>query len=425
MNYNDVISKIHSFKRLGSRLGLERMKRLLQLLGNPHQGMKVIHVAGTNGKGSVCRYLYSILQTQGYKTGLYTSPFLERFTERIEFNGKEIEQSELIESASSVFEQVDTMIANGEESPTEFEIITAIAFYYYSRQNLDYLILEVGLGGRGDATNVIETSLVSVITSIDYDHTEYLGDTLEKIAFEKSGIIKKNCPVVVCVKDRGALAVIRERAENQSAPFIPVPYDTISDIKSDLNGYSFNFLSNDYKTGMLGAHQVENAATAITVIEQLRAKGIKISQEALLEGLLRAKQNGRFEIIERNPLTIIDGAHNISGMMSLRKTISELLEGKKILLCIGLLRDKDIDEILDIIVPIVHEVVVTEPKNDRKIYAYDLERKLKEYHVPIMNISDIRQAKAYIIKNGSNFDGIVYAGSLYLIGAIRSLYKNP
>lgn len=424
MNYNDVITKIHSYKRLGFRLGLERMKKLLQLLGNPQQGMKVIHVAGTNGKGSVCRYLYSILQAEGYRTGLYTSPYLERFTERIEFDGYEIKPSELIHAADFVFEKVDQMILQGEESPTEFEIVTAIAFYYFSLKPMDYLILEVGLGGRGDATNVIEKPLVSVITPIGFDHTEYLGDTLGKIAFEKAGIIKNNCPVVANVIDDEALSVIKNRAKQLAAPLIEVPCHKISNIKRDLSGYAFHLSSQNYKVGMLGDHQVENAATALMVIEQLRAQSIKISQESLHEGLLKARQKGRFEIISEKPLTIIDGAHNILGMKSLKKTTTDILENKRILLCIGLLRDKDIDDILDIIIPTAHEVVVTEPLNERKMEAYDLKRKIENYRVPCNHFSDVQAAIKYIKDCGTNYDGILFAGSLYLIGVIRSLYKK-
>lgn len=422
MNYNDVISKIFSFKGLGSRLGLERMNRLMELLDNPQNKLKVIHVAGTNGKGSVCRYLYSILQAQGYKVGLYSSPYFESFTEMIESNGKEIEPSELIESASDVFKQVDWMLENNEDSPGEFEIITAIAFQYFSKKQLDYVILEVGLGGKGDATNVVEKPLISVITSIDYDHIDILGDTLQKIAYHKSGIIKKNCPVVACVKDKGAFDVINQVAKSHTAPLTKVPYNEIDNVKSDLNVYSFEFQLNTYKVGMLGTHQAENAVTALTVIEQFKNMKINVSQEAIEKGLLNAKQKGRFEIIQTNPTTIIDGAHNVLGMKSLRKTMTELFKNKKILLCIGLLKDKEVDEILDIIIPIADKVVVTEPDNERKMAAHDLKTKIEAFHVPCTQFSTIKKAKEYTTTHSTGFDVILYAGSLYLIGKIRGMY---
>ncbi len=429
MNYEEVLNKIHSFGRFGSRLGLERMRTLLDLLNNPQDGMKIIHVAGTNGKGSVCRNIYSVLQTQGYKTGLYTSPYLERFTERIEFNGKEIGEKKLIEHAGLVFQKAHEMIEKGFDSPTEFEIVTAIAFNYFKEMRMDYLVLEVGLGGRGDATNIINHPMVSVITTISFEHMEYLGDTLGKIAFEKSGIIKNECPVVTSVTEPEALEVIKGICHERHCALTQVPFNNISNIKASLEKYSFDFSFEDVacsniEIGMLGMHQIENAATAITVIESMRNQGVRIEQEAISRGLKSSIQKGRFEIISKKPLILIDGAHNLEGMRALKNTISQLFINKKILLCIGLMKDKRAQEIMDVLSPLVQEVIVTEPENDRKMSACELRSLIEKYKITSHPIPDIIEACEYAMTRSSDFDAIIFTGSLYLIGKVRGQLKS-
>lgn len=424
MNYEDVLDKIHSFGRFGSRLGLERMMKLLKLLGNPQDQMKTIHVAGTNGKGSVSRNIYTILQTQGYKTGLYTSPFLERFTERIEFNGYEITKEDLVQCAITVFKKAEEMISQGSDSPTEFEIVTAIAFIYFKKMKMDYLVLEVGLGGRGDATNVIHHPIVSVITTISLEHTEYLGDSLSQIAFEKSGIIKNRCPVVTSVTKPEALEVIKEICNERQCPLTQVPINCITKIESSFEKFAFDFLLNDavyphIEIGMLGMHQIENAATAITVIDEMRRQGIPVDNKSIYNGLRNAKQNGRFEIVSRQPLVIIDGAHNLEGIRALKNTISQLFANKKILLCIGLMKDKKVHEIVEILAPYVQEVITTEPENDRKMSACELSGLIGKHKVPSHPIPDIVQACEYAMTRSSDFDAIIFTGSLYLIGKVR------
>ena len=315
MTYEEALERIHGFSRFGSRLGLSRMERLLDRMGNPQEDMKVIHVAGTNGKGSVSRFLYSILLENGYKVGLYTSPFLERFTERIEFDGREISREDLATSAEAVLLQVDKMVSAGEDSPTEFELVTAIAFHYFSKKPMDLLILEVGLGGRGDSTNVIKTPLVSVITTISYDHMAQLGDTLEKIAFEKAGIVKPGCPVVCGAGEPGA-QVIRQAAEERGSEFYAASLLRLDGVETSRRGSVFNVDSSigkrrleGLRISMLGAHQVGNARCALTVVELLRKQGIiRISDDKIRKGLENAFHPGRMEIIKEKPLILIDGA---------------------------------------------------------------------------------------------------------------------
>ena len=313
MNYEETIEKIHGFQKFGSRLGLERMTVLMDFLGNPQDRMKVIHVAGTNGKGSVCRYLASVLKENGYKVGLYTSPYLERFTERIEFDGKEISKEDLTDCAETVFRAVDKMLEAGCESPTEFELVTAIGFVYFHRMPMDILVLEVGLGGRGDSTNIIEAPLASVITSISYDHRNVLGNTLGEIAREKAGIIKTGSPVISNVDDPEAARVIREAAYERGCDFYDASQTKPMDVKKSLDGYSFKGFSFGgapfpVELKMIGMHQVSNAICALTVIEVLAERGIiNIDLEKVRKGMKGALQKGRLEILSREPLLIIDG----------------------------------------------------------------------------------------------------------------------
>ena len=294
MNYEETINRIHGFQKFGSRLGLERMAVLMDILGNPQDDMKVIHVAGTNGKGSVCRFLASMLKENGYRAGLYTSPYLERFTERIELDGIEISREDLADCASAVFNAVDIMLAEGCESPTEFELVTAIGFVYFSRKPIDILVLEVGLGGRGDSTNMIKAPLASVITSVSYDHMNVLGSTLEEIAAEKAGIIKEGCPVISNVEDPGAAAVIRRIAKEKGSFLYDAAQIQPQNIKKSLKGYSFEIKTGHNKPaglfraelGMIGMHQVSNAICALSVIEVLEDRGIiSCKEENLRKGL--------------------------------------------------------------------------------------------------------------------------------------------
>lgn len=432
MTHEEALEEIHSLGRFGSKLGLSRMKGLMELLGNPQENMKVIHVAGTNGKGSVCRYIYSILEEQGYKTGLYTSPFLEVFNERIEFHGACISDEDLAECTAAVMDAVREMTDGGRESPTEFEVVTAIAFVYFSRKPMDYLVLEVGLGGRGDSTNVVEKPLVTVITSISYDHMDYLGDTLEAIAWEKAGILKCGCPVVFSIKDEGAAGKVMEEAEAKGCPAFDV-LGTVQtacvkkpeNVEKALSGYRFDawVFGESYPgiaLSMPGMHQVENALCALSVVETLK-KGnqIRIDRAAVYEGLRRARQIGRFEILGREPWVIIDGAHNDDGAKALAKVVKENFKGKRILLVCGILADKEADKMIEAFGGMGADLAATEPDNPRKLPSGEFCRRIRAAGYPCDDAGDYRQAVEYGKQRMADYDLILYAGSLYLIGKIR------
>ena len=433
MNYEEAIEKIHSFHVFGSRLGLERMKKLLELLGNPHENMKIIHVAGTNGKGSVCRYLYSVLEENGYKTGAYFSPYIENFTERIEFDRKEISREDLARYTERAIQGVEQMLALGYESPTEFELVTAIGLLYFAAKKADYVILEVGLGGKGDSTNICDKPVVTAITSISYDHMAQLGNTLELIAADKAGIIKNGVPVVVNVEDAGAFQVILSKAESLNAPLLDASRVRIERMEESLEGYSFDAVLTDGKRygdirlGMHGRHQISNAVCALQMIEVMRSCGVEMTDERIRTGMREARQKGRFEIMGKDPYLILDGAHNPAGVKALTDTVLTHFKGKKILLCTGILADKAYGEMAEEFTRLSADIIVTEVPNPRKMKAKELADAFEAFDLygkrerKLTVIPDYKEAAAHVKEIGGDYDLILWAGSLYLIGGVRRI----
>ena len=421
----DAVSRIHEFEKFGSILGLERMTSLMHELGDPQDGLKYIHVAGTNGKGSVCKYIYEVLEAQGYKTGLYTSPFLTVFNERIEFDHQYISDDDLSKYTDMVLEKVKILTERGEDSPTEFEVITAVAFLYFKEKNADFVVLEVGLGGLGDSTNIIRDPLCSVITSISFDHTDRLGNTLAEIASNKAGIIKEGCPAVTSSRAEEALEVFRQKVRETGSEYFETKDVEVSIVREDLEGTVFDASpGNTYyglKISMKGEHQIENAICALKTIEVLQDfHGIEIGIDAVYEGLEKAVQIGRFEIMKRDPLVIIDGAHNPDGARTLRETCLKLLEGKRILMLTGMLKDKDTVGILGEFMKITHDFVVTEPDNPRKMTAFELRSEVESMGARAISFKDPDDALDFAMNASKDYDCLVCAGSLYLIGHLRA-----
>lgn len=425
-----IIDRIHEFNRFGMVLGLDRMEELLRRLGNPQDDLKVIHVAGTNGKGSVSKYLEEGLSACGYKMGLYTSPYIETFNERIRYDGADISDEDLEYYGQKVVSAAEAMVADGLDSPTEFEVVTAIAFLYFAGRQADITILEVGLGGIGDSTNVVKSPLASVITSISYDHMAQLGSSLAEIAVNKAGIIKTGCPVIANVPQRDAAKIIARKAYAMGSRL----YD-ISGIRaavSDETPFSqrvsmelYEKSYSDVEISMVGRHQVENLKTALATLEILRKSGaVKLDREALYEGLKRARQPGRFEVISEDPLAIIDGAHNEAGAQALQETMVQHFAGKKILLVAGILADKEIDSIVKFLTKITDHIIVTEPDNPRKLAAEKLAEHVADFGVAAEAVSDVEAAVHRAKELADGYDVILFAGSLYLIGDVRRLWRN-
>lgn len=396
MRYSDAIGYIHSLYKFGSIPGLERITQLLEAVGNPQDDLKFIHVAGTNGKGSVCTMAAKILESAGKKVGLYTSPFILSFRERIQINGKFIPKRSL---AALTKKLIDTKIV-----VTEFEFITALAFLYFKSQKCEVVVLETGLGGRLDATNVIKAPLVSVITSISLDHTAVLGDTVEQIAAEKCGIVKSGCKVVSSAQSEKAMAVIKQKAPNV---IVPCKYTILP---SDFDGQKFMYNNEEYITSLIGEHQVENAVTAI---EAVKASGFDVSLEDVKKGLKTVFHPARMEVIRKQPLIVLDGAHNPSGAVALEK----LIKGKNFCAIIGVMADKDFGEVLEHTAPHFEKIVtVTVKENPRSLSAEELAKAVEPYNSNVCVAASYKEAISFV----KDKPFVVY-GSLYLASAIRPL----
>lgn len=425
-----IIDRIHEFNRFGMVLGLDRMEELLRRLGNPQDDLKVIHVAGTNGKGSVSKYLEEGLSACGYKMGLYTSPYIETFNERIRYDGADISDEDLEYYGQKVVSAAEAMVADGLDSPTEFEVVTAIAFLYFADRQADITILEVGLGGIGDSTNVVKSPLASVITSISYDHMAQLGSSLAEIAVNKAGIIKTGCPVIANVPQRDAAKIIARKAYAMGSRLYDisgiraaVSDETPFSQKVSMELYEKSY--SDVEISMVGRHQAENLKTALATLEVLRKSGaVKLDREALYEGLKRARQPGRFEVISEDPLVIIDGAHNEAGAQALQETMAQHFAGKKILLVAGILADKEIDSIVKFLTKITDHIIVTEPDNPRKLAAEKLAEHVADFGVAAEAVPDVEAAVHRAKELADGYDVILFAGSLYLIGDVRRLWRN-
>lgn len=430
MNYKEALKYIEETHKFGIRLGLDNMTKLLDLLGNPQDNLNIIHMSGTNGKGSTCSFITSILKEAGYKVGLYTSPFLETFTERIRINGENIPEEDVARIISLIKEKIEQMVKEGYSYPTEFEIVTTMAFYYYYEQNVDYVALEVGLGGRYDATNIIKSSQVSVIGSISLDHTNILGDNISKIAYEKGGIIKENGVAIVYNQSDEVKNVIKQICYDKNATYIETNFDDIDIKKSDIYSqvYDVTIFDESYENieiKLIGEHQINNSILALTVIKYLEGnKGLKVDDESIRKGLINTKWPGRIEKISENPLFIIDGAHNEDGALSLAKAIDKNFKDRNLTLLIGMLEDKDIDSVLDILIPKFNKVITTTPDNPRAIDSSKLKDKILRYTDNVVDKKNIEKALNYTLESSSDNDVIISAGSLYMIGSIRRLMTN-
>ena len=463
MNYTEALEYIHGVDKFGMILGLDSIRELLRRLGNPEKNLNIIHIAGTNGKGSTASFVSSVLIESGYKTGLYTSPFLERFNERIRINGEEIDNQRLADCVEKVKEKAEEMAKEGLQHPTEFEIVTATAFYFYNEEKVDALVLEVGLGGRFDATNVVDKTIVSLIASISKDHTKVLGDTLEEIAYEKAGIIKDEGKVFLYGQEESVEKVIEEVCLKKNADLIKTDNVSIKIKKANLNNQIFDcidYLGNkheDIKIRMLGEHQVKNALLAINALIYLKENSIfnRITEQSMREGFLKTKWAGRMEIVSEKPLFIIDGAHNVDAAQLLSKEIDKYFgeEWDKTLI-LGVLEDKDVDSIVKTLVPKFNRIIITLPDNPRAMEVGDLAFRVGMYSDDIICIENIDESVEYAyslieqlsieekkIKNEKNGKKsskkkvakkenkvkkkvIVAAGSLYLVGHIRSHIKS-
>jgi len=429
--YAEALDYIYDLTKYGIKLGLKNINYLLYLLGDPHEKLKIIHVGGTNGKGSTSSLISSILQSDGYKVGLYTSPHLVDFTERIEINRKPIERkkvSELLERIKPSIEKVANTPSYGH--PTFFEVITSLAFLYFFEEQVDFLVLEIGLGGRLDATNVCEP-LISVITHIDYDHMDKLGNSLEEIAREKGGIIKPEGVTITSNQYNEAYNEIKKIAEGKNSLIYGIGREINYEIvKSNIKGVIFDLkgIYRNYKnlhTPLLGRHQAENAATAISAIEALKIRGVKISEKAIRAGLEKVKWTGRLEIIQNNPTLILDGAHNPSGVKIVRQALEEIFSYHRLILVLAIFADKDYKKMIQILAPNADLIITTKAKNPRATPPQIIAKEAAQYieKNKIIVTEDISQAINSALSNSKEEDLICITGSLYTVGEAKRYFK--
>lgn len=416
MNVNEAIEYIHSVFWKGSIPGLERTQELLAKMGNPEKDLKFVHIAGTNGKGSTASMTASILRKAGYKTGLYTSPYIYRFHERMQVNGMEISDEDLV----AITEYVKPLADSMEQSPTEFELVCCIAFEYFKRMHCDIVVLEVGMGGEFDATNVIEVPEVAVITNIGLDHTEVLGDTVEAIAETKSGIFKQGGHAVVYRSTPSVEAVYERICAERSVHLKKADFDSLVLKSHGLDGQIFDCgKRKDLLLPLLGVHQLHNASVVLSVIDTMIENGWKISEENIREGLRDVRWPGRFDIIQRNPLFIIDGGHNPQCIEALVKNIEDYLAGKNVIALTGVLADKDYADMYKPVMPLVKQFVCVTPPNPRRMAAEQLAEFLRKVGAKAEPAASVEDGVKRSLELAGE-DGVVLCfGSLYTIGSIR------
>ncbi len=423
MTYDEALAYIHGAVKFGKKLGLHNIAFLLELMGNPQRNLRFVHVAGTNGKGSTSAFIAGILMEAGYKTGLYTSPYIQCFTERIRIGKDEISREELADITAYVKERVDKMIALGQNHPTEFEIITAIAFEHYCRKKCDLVVLEVGLGGRYDPTNIIEAPELAVITTISYDHTERLGNTLPEIASEKAGIIKQGTDVVLYGRCKEVEQVFERTCAHKGAHLHRTDFSGIREHCFGIDGQSFTFDKYEgLRISLLGRHQIYNAAVAVNAAMVLSAKGFDISEDNIRKGLMNTKWPGRLEVLSENPVFIIDGAHNPEGALVLKKFLEEYFPGRPVSFIMGVLKNKDYLSMMRILLPGGKRVFVVMPDNPKALGSEELAKAASSYCNDIRVSDTIEEAVLTSIESAED-DGIICAfGSLYYIGIVKELF---
>lgn len=422
MNYNEVINYIETSMKFGCRPGLERTAKLLDFLGNPHKRLKLIHVAGTNGKGSTTAMIANILSSAGYRTGMYISPHLYKNTERMTIDGIEITEEDFVSFALEVMDKVKLMKEKGLEEPTQFEMYTAMAFLYFERKKADFAVIEVGLGGRYDATNVMDP-LISVITSISYDHMDILGDTIEKIAYEKAGIIREGRAVIMYPQlFPEAAAVIEAACREKNADLIKADVSSLVIKDYSVDGQIIDFKYGGYdihdmKLPLIGDHQINNAAVALAAIAELNRMGYNVGGPAVKKGIETVKWPCRLSIVSTEPLILIDGAHNEDGINSLQSAISKYFSSRKLIFVIGMLRDKDYGYVIRKLMPMAYHAVATEPLSGRALSANAMAEAVKPYCSSVSAEPDIIKAIEKAKELYEKDSMICICGSLYLAGS--------
>lgn len=421
INYEDALKYIHSVKWQGSKPGLSRTRELLSYLGNPDKKLRFVHVAGTNGKGSTAACLASILKAAGYKTGLYTSPYINSFCERMQINGEQIKNDRLCALVERVRPFADKMA----DAPTEFEMITALAMLFFAEEECDIVVLEAGLGGELDSTNVIPTPLLSVICAIGLDHTAVLGDTVEQIASAKAGIIKAGGDVLIYGRDKSAEEVFSKKCESVGAVLHKADFSRIR--KTELSLFGTKLVLYPYGELLLslaGSYQPYNATLAVSAAELLRTKGFIITDEQIKEGLASVSWPGRFELISKDPLFVLDGAHNPHGMKAAVESIKACLKEEKKVFLVGAMADKDVLQMMRMLCEVASEFICVTPNNPRAMDAKDLASLLCSCGAEAEAFQSIGEGVSAAMERAGKSGAVCALGSLYFSADVRTAVNN-
>lgn len=407
---------MYSMRRFGIILGLSTINNILDGLGNPQHSFSAIHIAGTNGKGSIASALATILHKAGFRVGLYTSPHLIRFNERICVDGTPITDDNVVASWEAV-----KSVHHGDREPTFFEFSTAMAFYEFDRQNVDFAVIETGMGGRMDATNVV-SPLVTIVTNISLEHKMYLGNTIAAIAGEKAGIIKSNVPVITGVTQKSARAVIEETAAHRSAPLFVKGRD-FSVRRTGSDRFTYSGIDHRWpgmRTGLIGGHQVDNAALTLAASELIMRTSERISRSHIQDGLIENRWPGRLEVVSEKPYVILDGAHNLMAARRLNRFLRDTLDGRRITMVAGILDDKPYASILKDLVTPCQRLIITQAKIDRSLPPETLKEVAKPLISDIEIVPDVGDAVRHAIATSAPQDAVCIAGSLYVVGEAKA-----
>lgn len=420
MTYQKSITYLYGLQKYGIKFGLTKISKLLTALNNPQKNLPCIHIAGTNGKGSTAAFIASILSKAGYKVGLYTSPHLISFTERIKINSRKISKRDVT--------RLTTLLKNKTKkinSITYFEFVTAMALRYFTEQKVDICLLEVGMGGRLDATNLV-SPLISIITNISKEHENYLGHTLLEIAHEKAGIIKKKSILITGATQPKVLSLFKERCHTLHTRYYQLGKD-VSLSTSDHNIVNYRGIKyklEDIKIGLLGDYQLNNAALALAAVEMLRDKEYRIRDKAIYQGLSDVYWPGRLEVVNKSPLVVLDGAHNPVAMKNLKKALLKTFEFRKLILILGIMEDKNIQGMIKEIVPFADKVILCSPNLDRAASTRTLSSMIHKLKVTYHQIEDVKEATSYALSIAHSRDLICVTGSLFTVGEARGIFFN-
>lgn len=425
MNYQESRAYIHDAEKYGSVLGLANMKELLKRLGNPQEDSRYIHIAGTNGKGSVIAYLYTVLTEAGYHIGRYISPTIYSYRERMEAAGQKVSREKFASYVTEIAKTIEGMEKDGLPHPTPFEIETAAAFLYFKEEKCDLVLLEVGMGGDMDATNIISAPLLAVLVSISLDHQAFLGNTLEEIAEKKAGIIKSGCQAVTVAQKPEVLKKIREKCREKDVPLSVSDKREAEVLKSDCFGQTFRYEGETYEISLAGTHQIENALLALKALQILEQCGFPTSREQKKAGLKKTVWGGRFSVIMDSPLFIVDGAHNPGAAKVLSESIERDLKGKVIYYIMGVFRDKDYRSVIEMTHSYAKKILTVQtPDNPRALPAGELADVIREYHRDVEAMDSISDAVERALSLAKPEDVILSFGSLSFIGDLTKIVRG-